>query len=99
MTTLGVFEDVTLARSLEELRRLAGGRSVYTERQLLTWEAREANPVKVINFLLVGHISPPFSLLQMRANGVVRGAPQSIFRVPADQVQPILTGLNFSLGA
>ena len=99
LTTLGVFEDVTLAHSLEELRRLAGGRSVYTERQLLGWEASDEKPVKVINFLLVGHIRPAFSLSQMRANGVVRGPPQSIFRLPSDRVQLILNGLNLGLGA
>lgn len=52
LTTVGVFEDMALAHSIEELRRLAGGRSVYSERQLLDWEASPQRPVKVINFLL-----------------------------------------------
>ena len=60
LTTLGVFEDMALAHSVEELRRLAGGRSVYSERQLLAWEASPQRPVKVINFLLAGHINPLF---------------------------------------
>jgi len=97
-TTLGVFEDLTLAHSLEELRRLAGGRSVYTERQLLDWEASRENPVKVINFLLMGHLSPTVTLAQMMAGGVVRGAPQSISRLSAEALQLILRELSFSSG-
>jgi hypothetical protein len=98
-TTVGIFEDVTLARSLEELRRLAGRRSVYTERQLVAWGASDSKAVKVINFLLVGHLSPPLTLSEMRAGKVVRGPPQSIFRIPPDHVQSIVQRLNFSLGA
>jgi hypothetical protein len=78
ITTLGIFEDVTLAHSLEELRRLAGGRSVYSERQLIDWGASPEEPVKVINFLLVGHFSEPIALQQIITANLVKGAPQSI---------------------
>jgi GNAT superfamily N-acetyltransferase len=96
ITTVGIFEDMALARSIEELRRVAGGRSVYSERQLLDWQASAKRPVKVINFLLAGHISPPMSLAEMHRNGVVVGhPPQSIFRLSRARLQPILQHINF----
>jgi len=95
ITTVGVFEDMALARSVEELRRLAGGRSVYSERQLLDWEASPERPVKVINFLLAGHINPVISLSEMRSDGVILGPPQSILRIARDRLNPILRRIHF----
>lgn len=95
ITTIGIFEDMTLARSTEDLRRLAGGRSVYNERQLLAWNACSAAPVKVINFLLAGHIMPAMSLDELRHDGVIDGhPPQSIFRLSGERLRPILERLD-----
>jgi len=92
MTTLGVFEDMRYATSLEELRQMAGGRSVYSERQLVEWCATDARPVKLINFLLVGHIEPPIGFRQLKADGVFGGhPPQSIFRMPSDRARTIFS--------
>lgn len=81
LTSIGVLENVNLAYSLDDLRRLTGGRSVYSERQLLGWRASQERPVKVIDFLLVGHINPPIALEELRSEGVFRGHPQSIARL------------------
>ncbi len=95
ITTVGVFESMTLAHSTEELRRLAGGRSVYNERQLLAWNASAEAPVKVINFLLAGHISPAMSLDELRHEGIIDGhPPQSIFRLSEARLLPILERLD-----
>jgi len=95
LTSVGIFEDMTLAHSTNELRRLAGGRSVYSERQLIEWEAAPENPVKVINFLLAGHITPAMSLDELQANNVFRGhPPQSIVRLGLTQLQAILDRLD-----
>ena len=95
ITTVGIFEDMRLAHSLEELRRLAGGRSVYSEHQLVGWRASEEGPVKVINFLLAGHIYPPVSLDQLLEDGVfARHPPQSIFRLRRDRLEPILRRMH-----
>jgi len=95
ITTVGVFENMTLAHSTEELRRLAGGRSVYNERQLLAWNARAEAPVKVINFLLAGHISPAMSLDELLHEGVIDGhPPQSIFRLSDARLRPVLARLD-----
>ena len=60
--------------------------STHSERLLLkTLTARQAEskrPMKVIDFLLAGHISPPISLTDLLACGVLRGRPpQSIARI------------------
>ena len=46
------------SRSLDDLVRLTGKRSVYSEAKLAGFEATAERPVKVIDFLLVGHIEP-----------------------------------------
>jgi GNAT superfamily N-acetyltransferase len=99
-TTVGIFENMTLARSTEELRRLAGGRSVYSERQLQAWNATPDNPVKVINFLLAGHLSPAMEIDELRKVGVIAGQPpQSIFKLNHSRRAPLLARLDlgFSL--
>jgi ribosomal protein S18 acetylase RimI-like enzyme len=95
LTSVGVLEDMTLAHSTEELRRLAGGRSVYSERQLVNWNASPESPVKVINFLLVGHIAPPMFLAELAYDGVFRGhPPQSIIRLERSKLESILDRLD-----
>jgi len=66
VTTVGVFESMALAHSTEDLRRLAGGRSVYSEEQLQAFGASPDKPVKVINFLLVNHINPVVTLATLQ---------------------------------
>lgn len=100
VTTIGIFENMTLARSTEELRRLAGGRSVYSEHQLQGWNASPQNPVKVINFLLAGHLSPAMGIEELRKTGVIAGQPpQSIFKLNLSRRAPLLARLElgFSL--
>lgn len=79
ITTIGVFEDMRSAASTTELMRLAGGRSVYSEEQLRAWCATPHNPVKVINFLLVGYVTPPVTLNMLVEESIFcRRPPQSI---------------------
>ena len=95
LTSVGVFERMTLAHSTEELRRLAGGRSVYSERQLLSWRASIHKPVKVVDFLLMGHIAPAMSLPELRHEGIFGGhPPQSIFTLRRHQLTPIVQRLD-----
>jgi GNAT superfamily N-acetyltransferase len=100
ITTIGVFEDMTLAHSTDELRRLAGGRSVYSERQLASWEASDVRPVKVINFLLMGHVEPAITLPELHDAGIFNGhPPQSIFRFKRHKLDALIgrLDLNFAL--
>ena len=91
ITTLGIFENMTLASSTEDLRRLASGRSVYGDEQLRAFNASESRPVKVINFLLMGHIIPPIALQDLTRAGVFAShPPQSIVRLQRDQLLSVL---------
>ncbi|MCM2505501.1 GNAT family N-acetyltransferase [Aureimonas altamirensis] len=76
ITTLGILESLTLAKSTKDLMQLTGGRSVYSEAELDAWEASPGRPVKVINYLLVAYIEPAISLEELRTIGVVNGHPQ-----------------------
>ena len=100
ITTVGVFEDMAFARSTEELRRLAGGRSVYSDTQLRMMNATERRPVKVINFLLAAHFEPPMSLDALKKSNVfAERPPQSIKNlVPAQQFSVLEQGsFGFSI--
>lgn len=91
ITTVGIFEEMALARSTEELRRLAGGRSVYSDVQLIAMRASGARPVKVINFLLAAHLEPPVPLLTLQNRKVFAAhPPQSIKHLAAAQQQIVL---------
>lgn len=96
ITTIGIFEDVTLAYNTGELRRLAGGRSVYSDRQLQSFFIEKPDvPVKVINFLLIGHVQPSIDLHELLDKGIVNGHPwQSISRLTRERLDPILNRAN-----
>jgi ribosomal protein S18 acetylase RimI-like enzyme len=90
VTTVGIFEDMTLASSTEELRRLAGGRSVYSDVQLREFNASSTHPVKVINFLLVGHIEPPLTLQELQQAKVLSAPPRSIVNLDVARMRKVL---------
>ncbi|ANK84693.1 MULTISPECIES: GNAT family N-acetyltransferase [unclassified Rhizobium] len=95
ITALGILESITLAKSTRELMHLTGGRSVYSEQQLDAWNATQARPVKVINYLLVSYIEPAIGLDELRRIGVVNGNPQqSIYEIRHDQLRLLLDRAN-----
>lgn len=95
MTTVGIFESMTLAKSTEELMRLAGSRSVYSEQQLRGWNAKRGRPVKVINFLLCGHIDPPLGLSELTYEQIFKGhPPQSIWQLDHSIFERLKDRLN-----
>lgn len=96
ITTVGVFEEMAFAKSTEELRRLAGGRSVYSDTQLRMLNATEARPVKVINFLLAAHLEPPVPLdVLLRNNVFAERPPQSIKTLTPAQQSSVLEQGSF----
>lgn len=97
ITTLGILESISLAASTKELMLLTGGRSVYTEKELASWNATEERPVKVINYLLVAYIDPPVSLDELRLMGIVNGHPQqSIYELPHDRLTMLVKRANLA---
>ena len=100
MTAIGIFEDMKPAGSAQELRVLAGGRSVYSDADIVAWEASETRPVKVINFLLAGYIEPAIGLKQLQAEGIFQAhPPQTIFSVDPPKAEVLLqqAKLDFDL--
>jgi hypothetical protein len=96
ITSVGVVEDMNHAMSLDDLIRLTGKRSVYSEVKLAAFEATSDRPVKVIDFLLVGHIEPAIKLSDLMRLGVFRGGPpQSITRLTEERYEPVRDRMKF----
>lgn len=95
ITAVGIFEDCQIAKSTKDLMLMTGGRSVYSEADLKTWEACQEEPVKVINYLLAGYIKPPITIQELRKLGVFGGhPPQSIFRISPEHLAMLLPHLK-----
>ncbi len=96
ITTLGILESVNLAKSTNDLMLLAGGRSVYSEKELEGWGATAEKPVKVINYLLVAYIDPPVSLNELRAMGIVTHPQPSIYELRRDHLTSLVERSNLA---
>jgi ribosomal protein S18 acetylase RimI-like enzyme len=96
ITSVGVVEDVQRAMTLDDLVRLTGKRSVYSEAKLAAFEVTADRPVKVIDFLLVGHIEPSIKLNDLKRMGVFRGRPpQSISQLTEERFGPVRDRMKF----
>lgn len=96
VTSVGVVEAVSQASSLDDLVRITAKRSVYSEAQLAGFRATKANPVKVIDFLLIGHLEPPMKLADLIKQGVFAGRPpQSICYLCASRFRPVQRRMSF----
>jgi hypothetical protein len=96
ITSVGVVEDIYHATSLDDLVRMTGKRSVYSEEKLAAFDATEERPVKVIDFLLVGHIDPSINLNDLMHLGVFNGAPpQSISSLTEQRFEPVRDRMKF----
>ena len=96
MTSVGIVEAVSQACSLEDLVRLTGKRSVYSETQLAAFDATAEKPVKVIDFLLSGHLEPLMPLAELKKEKVFIGhPPQSICTLPPERFTPVLRHMKF----
>ena len=96
ITSVGVVEAMHQAVSLDDLVRLTGKRSVYSEAKLAAFDATAQRPVKLIDFLLIGHIEPAIKLDDLRRMGVFRGGPpQSISQLTEDRFEPVRNRMAF----
>ena len=95
ISTFCIIAKMRLARSLSELRQIAGGRSVYSEPQLASWRATASKPVKAINFIYPGHFAPAVSLDELQDMNVFTGHPiQSIARCRDGATEALLERLD-----
>jgi ribosomal protein S18 acetylase RimI-like enzyme len=77
LTTIGVVEAVQKTRDFDEVRRLTAKRSVFSEAELRARVAGDRE-IKVIDFLLIGHLQPTLSLTTLRKKKILASWPQSI---------------------
>lgn len=83
ITTVGAVEQITLATSTDDLIKLTAKRSVFSAQELERWGASASSPVKLIDFLLAGHVEPTVKLSALLHSGVfVNRPPQSITELP-----------------
>ena len=80
IATLGVVESVQIASNTRDLGRLTAKRSVFLDDELVAW-VKAKKSVKVIDFLLIGHVDPAIPLKVAIKKGVLRSHPQSIARL------------------
>lgn len=74
---------------------MTGGRSVYSEAELISWKATISKPVKVINYLLAGYIHPPITLDELLEMRIFTGHPsQSVFEISRPKLMKLLPRLN-----
>ncbi|WP_103764547.1 GNAT family N-acetyltransferase [Roseovarius confluentis] len=96
LTAVGVLEEMSLATSTKELMLLTGGRSVYSERELLDYSATSENPVKVINYLLIDYIEPPVTLKVLKSKKIFAAhPPQSISELKGTKLRDALALCSF----
>jgi hypothetical protein len=96
LTSVGITENVLSTIDFDELVRMTAKRSVYSEIELKGLISASHRPIKVINFLLAGHLSPPISLPDLIRMGVfVNQPPQSISIVAPERFEPIKAYMNF----
>lgn len=90
VTTAGIVEAVSESSSWEDLSLKTAKRSVFSELELKSRIEAGSGPVKIIDFLLAGHFSPPIPLAKLIEYGAVRGRPpQSICKISRSATQRI----------
>ena len=79
ITTVGVVEQVANVTSAEELIKQTAKRSAFSAEDLTGMAPSPVSPVKMIDFLLVGHSQPSVPLAILVSAGIFNGRPpQSI---------------------
>jgi GNAT superfamily N-acetyltransferase/predicted nucleic acid-binding protein len=100
LTTVSVAEQVITVTNTDDLIRLTAKRSVFSASEMHDMDTSPSNPVKVIDFLLVGHIQPPIGLSTLVTSGAFsRHPPQSIAQLPEERYQALkpLIQLGFEI--
>jgi hypothetical protein len=94
ITTIAVVEQVVGVITASELITRTAKRSVFSAEDLQAWDASPISPVKLIDFLLVGHIEPSVPLAVLVANHVFSDRPpQSITELSEERyaiVKPLI---------
>ena len=84
IATVGVVVSARQTNNIDELFRIAGKRSVFSEDELRSMLAEKTTPLKIIEFLLVGHFDEPVGLRELIDAKILSAPPQSITEVSRD---------------
>jgi hypothetical protein len=86
ITTAGVVEQVTNVTSADELIKRTAKRSVFSAEDLKDMAPSQASPIKMIDFLLVGHSQPSVPLATLIKTGIFNSRPpQSIAEISEER--------------
>jgi hypothetical protein len=86
ITTVGVVEQILNVTTTDDLIRHTAKRSVFSAEELHAKKPSTGSPIKLIDFLLIGHIRPSVPLDTLLRIGVFsRRPPQSIAQLNEDQ--------------
>jgi hypothetical protein len=100
LTTVGIVEQCRESQTVDELVVMTARRSVFSAAELSAIQARSPASVKVIDFLLAGHMTPPIAVNALVAAGIFNGRPpQSIARLDEARYQRLrpMLKLGFEL--
>lgn len=90
LITVGVVDGFDVTDKNDELLRLTAKRSVFSQEKLESFTENNTKKVKVINFLLAGHIFPAIPYSKLESIGI-KGPYQSIRSIdhaPYKQLEP-----------
>jgi ribosomal protein S18 acetylase RimI-like enzyme/rRNA-processing protein FCF1 len=93
ITTLGVVEEVSEFNDLNALSQHVARRSVFSMNDLEVMMQESSKPIKVIDFLLVGHSDPPVDLEKLINLGVFRQRPPQSITIISDDAYGRLKSL------
>jgi hypothetical protein len=88
LTSVGVVETLRFSGDVEEVRRWTAKRSVFSDTELQSL-VQGAEPLKIIDFLLIGHLEPTITLDLMIDNGILQSWPQSITQLRESAYQAL----------
>ncbi|WP_167480911.1 GNAT family N-acetyltransferase [Mesorhizobium waimense] len=91
LTSLGVVESVRITSDVHELRRWTAKRSVFTDAELGAWVTK---PLKVIDFLLIGHLEPTLDRGFLNSENVINAWPQSVTKLSSTAYKNLKPMLN-----
>lgn len=95
LTTVGVVERWQESTTPDELIRMTAKRSVFSAAELTALQNESTRPIKVIDFMLVGHSTPPVPLSKLVGEGIFNGGPpQSIARIDEDRYHRLRSLIN-----
>ncbi len=88
LLTIGIVDGFHITNCAKELLRLTAKRSVFNEKELKEFTKNDTKDVKVINFLLVGHLQS--SILFKSMEGIdIKGPYQSIRGIEHNKYQKL----------